>query len=46
MARLQATFASAARGVNHYKEDLVQMKIASGLKDWLVETDKLDELWH
>ena len=36
VARLQATFANAARGADHY-ENFDEREIASGLKDWLVE---------
>ena len=42
-ARLQATFANAARGPDHYK-NLDEREIASGLKDWLVKNNKLDVL--
>ena len=41
VARLQAAFAAAARGGDHY-EVLDEREIASGLKDWLVGKDKLD----
>ena len=43
VARLQAAFAAAATGPNHY-EVLDEREIASGLKDWLVGKDKLDLL--
>ena len=42
VARLQATFANTAKGENHY-EDHDEREIASELKEWLVEKDKLDE---
>ena len=40
VARLQAAFATAARGRDHY-EVLDEREIASGLKNWLVGKNKL-----